>query len=165
MIRVTGTLIWYYFICKRQVWLMAHEINPFQNDPFLEIGRFLHAESYAREKKEIEVDGMKFDILRSKEKGSIVIAEIKKSSKFLESATMQLCFYLYRLRRIGIKARGEILVPQEKKKFEVDLDDEKIVKLEQAIVDIKNIMQAKKPPEAKKINFCKHCAYAEFCFS
>ncbi|MCM8789041.1 MAG: CRISPR-associated protein Cas4 [Candidatus Omnitrophica bacterium] len=164
MIRVTGTLVWYYFVCKRQVWLMAQEINPFQKDPFLEIGRFLHQESYAREKKEIAVDGMKFDILR-KDGGKVVVAEIKKSSKFLESATMQLCFYLYRLRKMGIMTEGEILIPEEKKKYRINLDDEKISKLEQAIEEIKKIMHSTKPPEAKKINFCKHCAYLEFCFA
>lgn len=25
---VTGTLIWYYYICKREVWLMFHQIAP-----------------------------------------------------------------------------------------------------------------------------------------
>ncbi len=165
MIRVTGTLVWYYFICKRQVWLMAHEINPFQDDPFLEIGRFLHAESYSREKKEIEIDGMKFDILKSKDNGKMIIAEIKKSSKFLESATMQLCFYLYRLKKMGINADGEILIPQEKKKFKVVLDKDMIGKIENAVENIKEIIHSPKPPEARKINFCKHCAYAEFCFS
>ena len=37
MKKITGTLIWYYFVCKREVWFMAHEITPFQDDPFLEI--------------------------------------------------------------------------------------------------------------------------------
>ncbi|MEO0255644.1 MAG: hypothetical protein ABIN20_09520 [candidate division WOR-3 bacterium] len=30
---------------------MGHEITPFQDDPFLEIGRILHSEVYKREKK------------------------------------------------------------------------------------------------------------------
>ncbi|MGC8937341.1 MAG: Dna2/Cas4 domain-containing protein, partial [Candidatus Methanomethylicaceae archaeon] len=25
---ITGTLVWYFFICKREVWLMGHEITP-----------------------------------------------------------------------------------------------------------------------------------------
>ncbi|MCM8816841.1 MAG: CRISPR-associated protein Cas4 [Candidatus Omnitrophica bacterium] len=143
---------------------MAHEINPFQDDPFLEIGRFLHAESYAREKKEVEIDGMKFDIIKNKD-GKLIVAEIKKSSRFLESATMQLCFYLYRLQKMGINAVGEILVPQEKKKYSVILNQEIILKIEDAIREIKEIMHYPKPPEKRKIHFCTHCAYAEFCFA
>ncbi|MCS7180391.1 MAG: CRISPR-associated protein Cas4 [bacterium] len=143
---------------------MAHEITPFQDDPFLEIGRILHSESYKREKKEIEIEGMKFDIIRSKDE-NVVVAEIKKSSKFLESATMQLCFYLYNLKRIGIDAKGEILIPKEKKRFEIILDDEKIDKIKKAMSEIKEIIKKEKPPEIKKIKFCKNCAYKEFCFS
>ncbi|MEO0295112.1 MAG: CRISPR-associated protein Cas4 [candidate division WOR-3 bacterium] len=161
---ITSTLIWYYFICKREVWLMGHEITPFQDDPFLEIGRILHSEVYKREKKEIETEGMKFDIIKLRE-GSIVIAEIKKSSKFLESAEMQLCFYLYNLKKIGIEAKGEIVIPKEKKKIEVELDRERVLKLEKAIVEIKEILKMEKPPEIRKVKFCKNCAYREFCFS
>jgi len=36
---VTGTLIWYYYICHREVWLMARRIEPSQENPFIEIGR------------------------------------------------------------------------------------------------------------------------------
>jgi len=36
MQEITGTLIWYYYICPREVWLMAHELNPNQED-------FLHS--------------------------------------------------------------------------------------------------------------------------
>ena len=45
MDRVTGTLIWYSTICKRQIWLMAHELNPDEDHELLELGRFLHEES------------------------------------------------------------------------------------------------------------------------
>lgn len=143
---------------------MGHEISPFQDDPFLEIGRILHSESYKREKKEIETEGMKFDIIKSKD-GNLVVAEIKKSSKFLEAAEMQLCFYLYNLKRIGIEAKGQILVPEEKKKIEVLLDEEKIKKLKRAINEINEILKLDRPPQAEKIKFCKNCAYKEFCFS
>ncbi|MEO0255643.1 MAG: CRISPR-associated protein Cas4 [candidate division WOR-3 bacterium] len=107
---------------------------------------------------------MKFDIIKLRE-GSIVIAEIKKSSKFLESAEMQLCFYLYNLKKIGIEAKGEIVIPKEKKKIEVELDRERVLKLEKAIVEIKEILKMEKPPEIRKVKFCKNCAYREFCFS
>jgi CRISPR-associated exonuclease Cas4 len=51
MQKITGTLIWYYYICPREVWLMAHELNPNQEDSFLEIGRLLREDAYKREKK------------------------------------------------------------------------------------------------------------------
>ncbi|RKX92245.1 MAG: CRISPR-associated protein Cas4, partial [Spirochaetes bacterium] len=39
---IIPTLIWYYYICPREVWLMAHEINPEQDNPLVEIGRTFH---------------------------------------------------------------------------------------------------------------------------
>jgi hypothetical protein len=37
--QVNGTLIWYYYICKRQVWLMAHALVPDQEDDNIRQGR------------------------------------------------------------------------------------------------------------------------------
>jgi CRISPR/Cas system-associated exonuclease Cas4 (RecB family) len=35
---ITGTLLWYYAICKREVWLMAHSIAPDEENQALEMG-------------------------------------------------------------------------------------------------------------------------------
>ena len=51
---VNGTLMWYYMICKREVWLMSRNIVPDQKDTNIDIGRFIHETSYTRNKKEIE---------------------------------------------------------------------------------------------------------------
>ena len=120
MKQITGTLIWYYYICPREVWLMSHELNPNQEDSFLEIGRLLQEDSYKREKKEIAVGNMKIDLIR-KGNGRLIIGEVKKSSHFENSARMQLAFYLYRLKRYGVKAEGELLIPKEKKRISVRL--------------------------------------------
>ncbi|MGC8977430.1 MAG: CRISPR-associated protein Cas4 [Candidatus Ratteibacteria bacterium] len=162
--RLTGTLIWYYYICEREVWLMSREITPDQEDPFIEIGRLLSEESYKREKKEIRLEGMVIDILKIKN-GEIIIGEVKKSSKFEKAAKMQLAFYLSRLKKMGIDAKGELLFPKEKKKIEVNLTDEIINELQKAEMEIKKIIKLEKPPLLKKNKFCKNCSYKEFCFS
>lgn len=101
--KITGTYVWYYCICKREVWLLSRGINPDQSDENMDIGRFLHENTYSREKKEIDFCGMKLDILK-KESGQLVIGEIKKSSKYIESAEMQLLHYLNELNKLGIEA-------------------------------------------------------------
>jgi len=163
MQNVTGTLIWYYYICKREVWLMARELNPFQEDEFLEIGRLIQDESYRREKKEISFGNIKIDLVKN-EKGELVISEIKKSSKALQSAKMQLIFYLYTLKKHGISAKGELLFPKEKKKETVELTDELKEEIKTAISNIQELIKKDLPPEPKKNNFCKTCAYYEFCW-
>jgi len=51
MQKITGTLIWYYYMCPRETWLMAHELSPNQEDPFLEIGFYRKIPIEGRKKK------------------------------------------------------------------------------------------------------------------
>lgn len=161
--RITGNLVNAYCICHRKLWLFAHEINPPSNNPYLEIGTLIGEESYKRERKEIQVGNMKIDLIK-KESGNVVVAEIKKSSKGKDAARMQLLFYLYQLKKEGIDAQGELLIPKEKKKISVELTDELIEKLKTAIAEIGEIISKEEPPLPKKIPFCRNCAYREFCW-
>jgi len=163
MQKITGTLIWYYYICPREVWLMAHELNPNQEDPFLEIGRLLHQDTYRREKKEITVGNMKIDLIKRRD-GETVVGEVKKSSRFERSATMQLSFYLCRLKQAGINAKGELLIPKEKKKISVELTPDIEDELKQTFHHIKEIINQDNPPEPVKNKYCSNCAYKEFCW-
>jgi len=162
--KITGTYVWYYCICKREVWLLSRGITPDQSDENLDIGRFLHENAYQRERKEIDLYGMKLDILKNKS-GQLVIGEIKKSSKFLDSAKMQLLYYLHELKKMGINASGILLIPEEKKRHCITLDEESIKKLHEVTEGIKRIVSSDIPPKPEKISFCKNCAYAELCWS
>jgi CRISPR-associated exonuclease Cas4 len=142
---------------------MAHEINPHQENPFLELGRLIHEESYSREKKEFETVGLKIDIIGKKD-GKLLVGEVKKSDRFLKSATMQLSFYLYRLKQMGITAQGELLIPKAKTRIPVALKDENQKEIEFAISEISELIKKLNPPFPQKISFCKNCAYREFCW-
>lgn len=163
-INVTGTLMWYYFICHREVWLMARQINPDQDHNLLDYGKFLQEKAYAREKKEISIGHLKFDLVRKKD-GQLIVGEVKKTSKYEKSATMQLALYLYELRELGIDARGELLFPEEKKKIPIVLTPELIKAVEKAKKEILEIVYSEKPPKAVKGKFCRNCAYSDFCWS
>jgi len=159
---MNGTLLWYHSICKREVWLIAHAIEADQQNDFLELGKFIHEHSYRRERKEIAIDNtIVIDLLPSGK----VIAEVKKSSKFLRSAKMQLLFYLWYMKQKGVDLKGEILIPNERKKIEVTLTPSNETKLLKAMEEIENIVAMPRPPKAKKIPFCKNCAYKELCWS
>jgi CRISPR-associated exonuclease Cas4 len=164
MSSVTPTLIWYYYVCKREVWLMSHELNPTQDNSLVELGRILHEFSYKRDKKEISLGGMKMDLVRS-EHGNIVIGEVKKSSRFELPARMQLCYYLYQLRKMGIEAKGELLMPKEKKRIRVELNEEVEKEIEKVVKEIGAIINMEKPPLPQKVRFCRRCAYSEFCWA
>lgn len=161
---VTGTLVWYYYICKREVWLMAHQMTPDQDNENLRIGKIIGENSYSRDKKEINLGNAKLDLIKT-ENGDLVVGEVKKSSRFVESASKQLLFYLLQLKEMGISARGELLIPEEKKKIVVILDETSEGVIRSAIKDIEMIVAQELAPEPVKNKYCKNCAYNEFCWA
>ena len=163
-INVNGTLVWYYFVCKREVWLMAHNIIPDQDDFNIDLGKFIHENSYSREKKELTIGNVKVDVLNKKD-GYLMVGEVKKTSKYIESAKMQLAYYLLELKRHGLEGTGVLMFPRERKRIEMTLDDELIKELEEIEKDILSICYAPCPEEPKKIGFCKKCGYNEFCWA
>lgn len=163
-INVSGTLVWYYYICPREVWLIGHQITADQDDANVSLGRFIQDFTYPRERKELAVGHSKMDVFRVTDEG-LVIGEVKKSSKFKNSARMQLAFYLSELKKHGIEARGELRFPKEKRKEEVVLNEQTERELDKVCREILRILYLVAPPEPKKISFCRKCAYAEFCWS
>lgn len=161
--KVNGTLIWYYYICPREVWLIAHSIESDQENDFLLLGRHIHEIFYQREKKEIIIDNtIKIDIMFNKK----IVGEIKKSSKFLHSARMQIAFYLFYLKKVkNLNLTGELLIPEERKKETIILTEELEKELEKTIENIQKIINLSKPPKPVKIHYCKNCAYKELCWS
>jgi len=143
---------------------MSRELNPEEDNDLMDLGRAIHEFSFKRDEKEIAVEGMKFDIVRD-EDGKTTVCEVKKSSRFELPSRMQLVYYLYRLRKEGVEAEGELLIPKEKKRERIVLDEALTRELEQAISEIQRITEQERPPEAKKTRFCAKCAYAEFCWS
>jgi len=161
---ITGTMIWYYYICPRQVWLISHGLEADQDDENIRIGKIIGENSYSREKKELDIGSGKLDIIKTKN-GELIVGEIKKSSRFLESAIHQLLFYLFQLNEIGIPARGELLIPEEKKKIEVMLNESNGKEIRNAIEHITHIVYQDSPPKPKKNKYCRNCAYNEFCWA
>ena len=143
---------------------MSRQLNPDQNNPFIEIGRILSENSFERAKKEVRIENMVIDLLKTSDE-NIIIGEIKKSSKFLKSAQMQLAYYLWRLKKLGIIAVGQLLFPKEKKKILVTLTQDLEKELMDVERNIKSIISKELPPPPIKIKFCSKCGYNELCWA
>lgn len=161
---VTGTLIWYYYICKREVWLMFHQIAPDEHDTNIEIGRFLHENTYKRNKKEIQFGHVKFDVFM-RDGDKVIIGETKKSSKFQTASKYQLLYYLSLLENMGINAQGMLLYPEEKKRVDVVLDDQSRGELKNTISEIQKIIAQEQAPPVEKNKLCRNCGYREYCYA
>ncbi len=161
---IGGTLIWYYCLCPRQVWLMAHSILPDEEHDNVAAGRVIHQFSYPdMPRREVTIDNtIAIDLVP----GEGIVAEIKKSSAALEAAKLQLAYYLYYLKRHkGLELKGYLLVPKERRRHAVELTLELEAQIESMLQDIERLRQQASPPEPKRIKHCRPCAYSGICWS
>ncbi|MBX6764234.1 MAG: CRISPR-associated protein Cas4 [Rubrobacteraceae bacterium] len=161
---ITGTLVQSYAVCPRQAWLMARQMEPEREFELLVEGRLNQLEHYERSMKEIELPGIKLDRVR-REGGRLVFSEIKKSTRYLPAARLQVGYYLLRLREEGIEASGEILVPKERFREEVELTPRLEEAVRETVKKLEQLLVRPLPPPAERIRYCSKCAYAEFCWS
>ena len=161
---ITGTLVWYYAICPREAWLMAHQMEPEREFGLLAEGRLNQEAHYRRATKELSMPGIKLDRIR-REGDKLIVSEVKKSSRYLPASRLQLGYYLWRLSEEGVEAAGEILIPEERKREVVELTPDLEAEIRSLIAKIKALIREPAPPPSEKIPYCKRCAYAEFCWS
>ena len=160
--KVQGTKFNYYYICKRKLWLFSKGICMESDNDRVQQGRITHEDSYKIKEvnKEKLIDGIiKIDIL---EKDSV--REVKLTSKMQSSDRMQLLYYLYYLKQLGIDKTGTLNYVKEKKVEHVNLTEEYEKEIETTLVDINKILRLKLPPKIEKYSICNKCSYYEFCY-
>ncbi|NLO89823.1 MAG: CRISPR-associated protein Cas4 [Clostridia bacterium] len=164
--RITGTLLAYYFICKRKMWLHAKglDLENITGNPDVIKGKILHETRFKRESyQNIDFDNVKIDFLKFGDQ--IYVHEIKKSKKFEEAHIWQLKYYIYVMQNRGVNCNTGVLhYPSSMKKVDVQLEEEDIKLIEQALQQIKIILDSPMPPERLDKKFCRKCAYFDFCF-
>jgi len=162
---ITGYSVLAYSVCQREAWLILRRFVPEQDNEFIELGRFIHQNSYeGKGEKEIELPGAVVDLMWNEGKCTIV-GEIKKSSKSSKGARVQLLYYLRLLRDMGVEATGVILLPKERKRINVELDEETNKEVEEIMDGLKELMKLSVPPTPKWISSCSKCGFSEFCWA
>lgn len=102
--RVNGTLINYYFHCKRQCYLHGNRLNLEDNSEVVKIGKAIHEDKASKSKNsEIKIDNIKLDKLTCE-----YLTEIKKSDADIEAGKWQLLYYLKVLKAKGIIRKGKL---------------------------------------------------------
>ena len=162
--KINGTLINYYFHCKRQCYLHANRINLEDNSEDVRIGKILHQINEQKSKKgEVNIDNIKIDKLTRD-----YLVEVKKSDSDIESVKWQVLLYLHKLKQKGIERKGKIEFieknKQDKKIHYINLDDTNEKALLEVLKKIETLINQDTPPPAKFENKCKKCAYYEYCF-
>lgn len=122
--RITGVMIYYYFVCKRKLWYFCHDLqmeNVSQNEN-VQLGKLLDETSYRRNQKHINIDDtINIDFIKDFQE----IHEVKKSKSIEEAGIWQVKYYLYYLKKKGVNiSKAQIDYPLLKKNIEVSLSEE-----------------------------------------
>ena len=159
---ITGLMVYYYEVCKRKLWYFTNDIQLEENNSNVILGKLLEENSYTRDEKKINIDGViNIDFIRSKK----ILHEIKKSNSIEPASILQVQYYLYYLEKKGLVGlKGILDYPLLKQTVEVNLADSDRGNLENIIIGIKEILGKESPPILEKKNICKKCAYFDLCF-
>ena len=137
--KVTGVLVYYYFICKRKLWYFCHQITMEESNENVQMGKLLDENSYARDDKHINIDDViNIDFIREKRE----LHEVK--------------YYLYYLNKKGVEGiSGKIDYPLTKRNIDVELTDKDCRELDKIIDDINKIKEHELPLELSETKICK----------
>ena len=156
--RINGTIINYYFHCKRQCYLFANRINLEDNSEDVRIGKVLHEiKNMDKNNTEVKLDNIAIDKITDK-----YVIELKKSDSDIKAAKMQVLLYLNELSKKGIKRNGKLVFNEKNNDEKVDiivLDDKSKKDLEACIEEINLLLSNELPPKPKILKKCKKCSY------
>lgn len=160
--RITGVMVYYYFVCQRKLWYFCHEINMESENENVMLGKLLDENSYKKDDKHINIDNViNIDFIR----GHKEIHEVKKSRAIEEAGIWQVKYYLYYLKKRGVDSlKAKIDYPLIKKNLTVDLTQADESQIESIISDILKIKKLDIAPQLEEKKICKKCAYYDLCF-
>ncbi len=161
---INGTIINYYFHCKRQCYLHGNRINLEDNSEDVKIGKAIHEEKAdKKDNSELAIDNIKIDKLTDE-----YLVEIKKSDADVEASKWQLIYYLTVLKKKGIERKGKLeFIEKNKTKNKilyVELDEELEKQIQGYISDINDLLSSDTIPDVINKPKCKKCAYYEYCY-
>jgi CRISPR-associated exonuclease Cas4 len=159
---ISGTMFYYYFVCKRKLWFFANEIQLENENEDVIIGKLIDENSYSRELKHVLIDNtVNIDFIKEWK----ILHEVKKQKSIEEAGIWQLKYYIYFLKERGINIEKGILdYPKLKKRQEIFLSKEDEERIENILLEIREIINLKLPPKLEKLKICRKCAYFEYCY-
>lgn len=160
-VRITGLMVQYYHVCRRELWFMSRGIDIDRSTPNIQRGSYIDETSYKDRRRSFTIDGrIALDIL---DDGDIM--EVKVSSALEEPPRMQLLYYLWYLDRIhGVEKSGVLAYPREREREQVELTEETAIGVEETLGGIINIVEAESPPPLEKKPYCDSCLYQDICW-
>lgn len=160
--KVTGMMMNYYFVCKKKLWYHSRNINPESENENVQLGKILDENSFKREKKHINIDGvMQVDFI----KNNRILHEVKKSKAIEEASIWQLKLYLYYLKERKVEGmKGKIDYPLLRRSINIELTEEDEKEVNRLMGEIKEIIRSDKVPVEDRKKYCTKCSFYEICY-
>ncbi len=157
-----GLQLNYLRVCPRKLWLFAHQVRMEADAEAVALGRLTHERAYRdRPRRSLILENLiAIDVLE--DEGTLL--EVKHAPTFVEAARLQLRYYLYFLARRGVKRRGELRFPRQRRREVVELDAAAIAEVEAALAEAARITALPTPPAVPWTPACRRCAYAPLCW-
>lgn len=161
---ITGTIINYYFHCKRQCWLFSNRVNLEDNSQDVKVGKAMHEVKLEHKKdKEVSIGNVRVDKISGK-----YLVEIKKSDADRVATRWQLYFYLKELENKGIYKEGKIEYIEKNNKGRkieyIQMTEDIRNELKQIEENILKLIKEEMVPKAEWGCKCKKCAYRDYCY-
>ena len=160
-LKTNGIKVNYLYVCERKLWLFDKGIQMESKSDRVLMGKILQDDAYQHlQKREVLIDNLiNIDIVNDEE-----IREVKYSNRMPSADRIQILYYLYYLKQIGIEKKGIINYPRQRRREEIVLTPEAEQEVIKALIRVKEIISMEKPPPLIKKSYCSKCAYYEFCW-
>ena len=160
-VRITGLMVQYFHVCKRELWFMSRGLDIDREATNIQRGTYVDETSYDDRRRSYRINGrIQLDLLDSGD-----VMEVKVSSTLEKPARMQLLYYLWYLDEVlDIEKDGVLAYPQERKRERVELDDEATAEVEDTVRGIIETVERDAPPALDKKPYCDACLYQDICW-
>lgn len=159
--RITGLMVQYYAVCKRELWFMSRGVDIDRGAANIRRGTRVDETSYRDNRKSFQINGrIALDVLDSGD-----VMEVKISSKMDDSARLQLLYYLWYLDEIlDIEREGVLAYPRERKREQVTLTPDNRRHIEDVLRGVIEVLERDVPPTLEKKPVCEACLYQDLCW-
>lgn len=158
---IGGVHIKYLYHCRRQLWLYGRGFRPEQHDDLVHLGEAVHDTSYTR-KSPVDLGPARLDFVD----GQSWVHDVKSSSRMTQADEAQVIHYCFRLRQVGIEARGGILhYPKTRRTHRLTYGESEEARAQMDIAATLSVLaEADSPPRLDR-QACRGCSYFDYCWA
>lgn len=158
---IGGVHIKYLYHCRRQLWLYARGVRPEQLNAAVQLGEAMHDLSYRRNSP-VDLGAAVLDFVD----GQQWVHEVKSSSRPSRADEAQVVHYCYRLRQVGVRARGAVLhYPKTRRTKKIEYGAAEVVSAEHDITEAFAVTAAANSPPRLPRTRCRGCSFVDYCWS